>query len=127
MANSLRPKGVSYLWFICSHGFAEPSVSSKQTNGSALFVCFEPRLQRDKQNMEEPHIGHIIKQVLHEQGRTITWLGKQLGCSRQNIYKILSRPWIYTDMLLKISDLLDYDFFRCFSECHKEKYQLKNN
>ena len=47
----------------------------------------------------------------------ITWLGKQLGCSRQNIYKILNRPWIYTDMLLKISDLLDYDFFKCF--CYK--------
>lgn len=71
--------------------------------------------------MVEPHIGHIIKQVLQEQGRTITWLGKQLGCSRQNIYKILNRPWIYTDMLLKISDLLDYDFFRCFSEYHKQR------
>lgn len=78
---------------------------------------------QEKHLMEEPHIGHIIKQVLQTQGRTITWLGKQLGCSRQNIYKILNRPWIYTDMLLKISDLLDYDFFNCFSEYRNSKKQ----
>ncbi|MBR4391746.1 MAG: XRE family transcriptional regulator [Bacteroidales bacterium] len=71
--------------------------------------------------MEEPHIGHIIKEVLRQQGRTITWLGKQLGCSRQNIYKILNRSWIYTDMLLKISNLLDYDFFKCFSDYRDQK------
>lgn len=73
--------------------------------------------------MEELHIGNLIKEVLQRQGRSITWLGKQLGCSRQNIYKILSRPWIYTDMLLKISDLLDYDFFNCFSEYRNSKKQ----
>ena len=73
--------------------------------------------------MEEPHIGHIITQLLELQGRTITWLGKLLGYSRQNIYKILNRPWIYTDMLLKISDLLDYDFFNCFSEYRNSKKQ----
>ena len=64
----------------------------------------------------EPHIGHLIKLELRKQGRTITWLAKQLECSRQNTYKILNRPWIYTDLLLKISIILDYDFFKCFSD-----------
>lgn len=75
--------------------------------------------------IEEPHIGNIIRDVLHQQGRTITWLGKQLHCSRQNIYKILRRRWIYTDMLLKISDLLDYDFFKCYSEFRGFKKQIQ--
>ena len=65
---------------------------------------------------EEPHIGHLIKAELARRGLTITWLAGQLGCSRQNAYKIFNRPWIYTDLLLKISDLLDYDFFKCFSD-----------
>ena len=87
----------------------------------SLFASGE-RLQLKANAMtEEPHIGNIIREVLHQQGRSITWLGKQLGCSRQNIYKILRRNWIYTDMLLKISDLLDYDFFRCFSEYRDSK------
>ena len=65
---------------------------------------------------EEPHIGKLIKAELTRQGRSITWLATQLGYSRQNAYKIFSRKWIYTDLLLKISDLLDYDFFKCYSD-----------
>jgi DNA-binding Xre family transcriptional regulator len=70
---------------------------------------------------EEPHIGKLIKAALVEQGRSITWLAKQLGCSRQNAYKILNRKWIYTDLLLKICDILDYDFFKCFSEWREQR------
>ncbi len=77
-----------------------------------------------KSMTKEPHIGHLIKQELRNQGRTITWLAKQLECSRQNAYKILNRHWIYTDLLLKISNILDYDFFKCFSEHIKE---IKSN
>ncbi|MBO6024364.1 MAG: XRE family transcriptional regulator [Bacteroidales bacterium] len=70
---------------------------------------------------EEPHIVKLIKAELARQGRSITWLAAQLGCTRQNAYKIFNRPWIYTDLLLKISDLLDYDFFQCFTDWRKER------
>ena len=89
---------------------------SRQMVPPSLFALGERLRHKVNAMTEEPHIGNIIREVLQLQGRSITWLGKQLGCSRQNIYKILRRKWIYTDMLLKISDLLDYDFFRCFSE-----------
>lgn len=71
---------------------------------------------------EEPHIGKLIKEELAaRQGRSITWLAAQLGYSRQYVYKLFRRKWIYTDLLLKISDLLDYDFFRCFSEWREQR------
>ena len=70
---------------------------------------------------EEPHIGKLIKAELARQGRSITWLAKQLGCTRQNAYKIFNRKWVYTDLLLKISDILDYDFFKCFSEWRERR------
>jgi len=70
---------------------------------------------------EEPHIGHLIKEELHRQGRSITWLAEQLGCSRQNAYKLFRRKWIYTDLLLKICDILDYDFFKSFSEWREQR------
>ena len=110
---------VVYLRFT---GFAEPSVSSKQTDGSAHFVC-PPRKAPRKANAmeEEPHIGNLIKEELAQQGRSITWLAKQLGYSRQHVYKLFRRKWIYTDLLLKICDLLDYDFFRCFSEWRENR------
>ena len=90
-----------------------------------LFAPGEGLRRKAKVMTEEPHIGNIIREVLKQQGRSITWLGKQLGCSRQNIYKILRRNWIYTDMLLKISDLLDYDFFKCFSEYHYQRKKTR--
>lgn len=65
---------------------------------------------------DEPHIGNLIKAELARQGRSITWLAKQLNCSRQNAYKIFRRKWIYTDLLLRISIILDYDFFKYFSD-----------
>lgn len=70
---------------------------------------------------EEPHIGKLIKEELARQGRSITWLAEQLNYSRQYVYKLFRRKWIYTDLLLKISDILDYDFFKCFSEWRERR------
>ena len=70
---------------------------------------------------ENIHIGELIKQVLEEQGRTITWLAKQIGCSRENLYKIFRRSWIHTDMLQKISLALGYDFFNIYTEWYDQQ------
>jgi lambda repressor-like predicted transcriptional regulator len=79
--------------------------------------------RKGKPMNEEPHIGKLIKAELARQGRSITWLAMQLGYSRQYVYKLFRRKWIYTDLLLKICDLLDYDFFSCFSEYRNVKKQ----
>ena len=93
-------------------------------NGSARFVCPQRKAPRKGKPMnEEPHIGKLIKAELARQGRSITWLAAQLGYSRQYVYKLFRRKWIYTDLLLKISDLLDYDFFRCYSDYRNVKKQ----
>lgn len=87
-----------------------------------LFVC-PPRkaLRKGKPMNEEPHIGKLIKAELARQGRSVTWLAAQLNYSRQYLYKLFRRKWIYTDLLLKICDLLDYDFFKCFSEWREQR------
>ncbi len=33
-------------------------------------------------------IGELIKEQLHQQGKTVVWFAPQLSCSRNNIYKI---------------------------------------
>lgn len=94
-------------------------------NGSARFVC--PRRKapcKGKPMNEEPHIGKIIKAELARQGRSITWLAAQLNYSRQYVYKMFRRKWIYTDLLLKICDILDYDFFKCFSEWREQRNEI---
>lgn len=75
--------------------------------------------------MEQPNIGKIIKEVLAEQGRSITWLAQQLGTTRNLVYKILDREIIYTDRLIQISELLDYDFFKHYSDYLEERKKEK--
>lgn len=62
------------------------------------------------------HIGNLIKAELQRQGRTITWLAGEVHCTRENLYKIFHHPWINTDMLFKISEALQHDFFKDCSE-----------
>ena len=61
-------------------------------------------------------IGERIKQELKRQGKTSVWLAKQLSCHRTNICKVYGRASIDTRMLLHISKLLNYDFFKLYSE-----------
>ena len=97
---------------------------SKQMVPPFLFA-HRARLPRKANAMEEePHIGNLIKEELHRQGRSITWLAEQLNYSRQYVYKLFRRKWIYTDLLLKISDILDYDFFKCFSDYRNSRKQV---
>ena len=67
------------------------------------------------------HLGQIVKAELIRQGRSITWLAQQVGCSRENLYKVFRHKWIYTDLLFLISEALDYDFFKVCSEHYQAK------
>ncbi len=74
---------------------------------------------------EELHIGQLIKSELTRQGRSITWLSTQVNCTRENLYKVFRRPWIYTDLLFEISKALDYDFFKDCSEFYNRRKDAK--
>lgn len=62
------------------------------------------------------HIGNEIRRVMEERGQTVTGLSHEYGCSRVNMYKIFDRPSIDTLALQRLSLILRYDFFRCYSE-----------
>lgn len=62
------------------------------------------------------HIGKLIRKEVNNQGKTVVWLANQLSCSRTNVYKIYGRPYIDTSVLLRISLVLNYDFFALYSE-----------
>lgn len=101
------------------------TLSVKQGIDSTLFLFLYPRLKH-MATQEAPHIGHLIKEELARQGRSVRWLAEQIGCTRQNMHYLLGRGFIYTDLLLKISDVLDYDFFKHYSDCWKVR-RLSNN
>lgn len=57
------------------------------------------------------HIGQLIKEELERQERTVSWFARKLFCDRSNVYKIFKRPTIDTELLLRISVILNHDFF----------------
>ncbi|MBP5709933.1 MAG: XRE family transcriptional regulator [Bacteroidales bacterium] len=72
------------------------------------------------------HIGKIIKAELARQGRSITWLARQINCTRENLYQLFRNPWIHAETLYKIGMALDYDFFKCCSDYQNTENTKKN-
>ena len=60
------------------------------------------------------HMGKLIKAELTRQGRSATWLAKQVHCSPENIYKVCQQQYVTMHLLFEISKALDHDFF---SDC----------
>ena len=61
------------------------------------------------------HIGKIIEAELHRQNKSVTWLADMLICDRTNVYSIFKRQSMDTELLLRISRILHYDFFHYYS------------
>ena len=66
-------------------------------------------------------IGEKIKAVLKEQRRSAIWLADQLNCNRVNVYDIFDGQTIDTELLMRISIALKYDFFEYFTGIYREK------
>ena len=61
--------------------------------------------------MKQVFIGKFIEQELRSQERSVVWLARKLNCNRTNIYKIFNRSTIDTELLLRISNVLQRNFF----------------
>ena len=66
---------------------------------------------KEKNKEHNIHIGSIIKAKVEERGFTEVKLSKLLHCHLSNIYNVYSRENINTDLLWRLSIILDYNFF----------------
>ena len=62
------------------------------------------------------HMGRLIKAELARQGRTATWLARQVHCTPENIYKVCRQQYVTMHLLFEISKALEHDFFEDCSE-----------
>lgn len=69
------------------------------------------------------HVGQHIKEVVVQKGIKVPWLAQQLGCHRNNVYLIFSRSWIDTSSLMKLSQILEHDFFADLSGWYNGEHQ----
>lgn len=66
-------------------------------------------------------IGEEIKKVVKERKVTVSWLARELGCHRTNIYRIFDAASVDTDILLRLSMILKFDFFSLYSDVLTQK------
>lgn len=89
-------------------------------NGSHAFPLWYTEM-RESIGERQMHIGRFIRQKVMEKGMTVVWFAEQMACTRVNAYKIFSRKSIDTDSLMRISRILDFDFFQLYSARLKEE------
>lgn len=59
-------------------------------------------------------IGHKIKEVFDNQNMKLTDFADELGTVRQNVYRIFKKRHLDTGLLLKISQVLNHNFFQYY-------------
>ena len=62
------------------------------------------------------HIGNKIYEEVKRQGKTTVWLAKELSCDRTNVYRIYEKSSIDLSLLMRISNILKFNFFELLSE-----------
>lgn len=74
------------------------------------------RLCEQMENLQSNiHIGHLIREQLKADQRSASWLAREIGCTRNHVYKIFNRPSLDADLILKISIVLSFNFFQYYS------------
>ena len=69
------------------------------------------------------HLGNMIKRELKAQGRSVSWLARTIHMERSSIYKIFERNSLDVGLLIRISIVMDHDFFADISKKMRDHYE----
>ena len=72
--------------------------------------------------MKDIHFGKMIRNELKRQRYSVSWFSNEMGCTRGNMYKILSHSDLPTSFIIRSSIKLQHDFFSDASALLKEEY-----
>ena len=75
---------------------------------------------------EKIHIGDLIKKELKAQDRPVSWLAQKLNYDSSNFYKKLEKKSMDSDLLFRISEIMEEDLFTGYSKILQGKIDRKN-
>lgn len=67
------------------------------------------------------HIGQKIREVVEKKGMAKTELARRMNMTSSNVHKIFARKTIDTGLLMKLSEILEHDFFSYYPKYLIEK------
>ena len=65
------------------------------------------------------HIGKEIEEKYQKSGMKLSEFAKRINTSSRNVYSIFTRAEIKTDQLIKICEVLEFDFFALYASSIK--------
>ena len=74
------------------------------------------QIVKTKIKAERMNIGKRIEEILRKQGKSAAWLATQIPCERTNVYNIFKRKSLDARLLMRISIILEHDFFKELSQ-----------
>ena len=94
-------------------------IFKEQPDGFRPDIMQLDRSERLKLAIAELHIGQRIHDELKRQGRTVSWLARQLCVERTSLYYTFRQNSIDTELLLRISSLLGHNFLQDVADVYK--------
>ena len=61
------------------------------------------------------HIGQLIREQLKADQRSASWLAREIGCSRNHLYKVFRKSSLDGELLLCISLAMNFNFFQYYT------------
>ena len=104
---SYIPQGAFYSHPDITHTVAMPPATQKD------------RSERLEQAIKDLRIGQRIHAELKQQGRTVTWLAKQLGMERTGLYYTFRQNSIDVELLMRISAFIGHNFLQDVADVFK--------
>lgn len=71
------------------------------------------------------HIGHIIQARLKADQRSVGWLSREIGCTRNHVYKLFNKPSLDSDLILRISNAMNFNFFQYYTAVFLESMKAR--
>lgn len=85
-----------------------------------MFICnlliYNRNMSVNFNQSKSVHIGELIQQVFEQKGSKLSDFAEQLGTVRQNVYRIFKKRHLDTGLLLRISQVLEHNFFQYYCQ-----------
>ena len=69
---------------------------------------------------ENIHIGQLIRAQLKADKRSVGWLSREIGCTRNHVYKIFNKSSLDSDLIFRISKAMNFNFFQYYTAAFLE-------
>ncbi|MCR4827740.1 MAG: XRE family transcriptional regulator [Bacteroidales bacterium] len=73
-------------------------------------------MESNKAYPQPLHIGRLIEEQLKRDERSVSWLARQIPCTRNHVYKIFHKPSLDCALLLRISKVMQFNFFQYYTQ-----------